>query len=127
MTSEDIPQSQGPDASIPFGGGTQVAAAQRSLESQTGGGPKGGNAVTAGPGPGEPAPLPPPPQSQPAPAQDSGVPRTPDGRLDMSKVFMNTQTVPNWRQNADVWASSPGAGTYLKFLGKHSKADIGKK
>jgi len=44
----------------------------------------------------------------------------------MSKVFMNTQTVPSWRQNADVWASAPGAGTYLKFLGKHSKADIGK-
>lgn len=126
LVSEDVPDAQGPSMDIPFGGGTQVAAEQRALESQAGGGgPRGGN-VTAAPGPGEPGPLP-PPQSQPAPAHDNGVPRTTDGRLDMSKVFMNVQTVPNWRQNADVWASAPGAGPYLKFLGKHSKADIGKK
>ena len=127
IVSEDIPQAPGSaNASVDYGQGTQVSADQRALQSQTGRG-------LPPPQPqGQPAPQsqgPAPEQAQPAPqaAQEPLIPRGADGRLDMGKLFMDTTTVPTWRQQAQIWANhpyAPSGGVYLKMLGEMAKSHI---
>lgn len=125
LVSEDVPQA--PNESLQFGQATENARLQHEVASQSGGGQPPGGPPSQAPPPPPSAPPSPPVQASPGFPEDKGVPRAPDGRLDTGTLFSNVSTVNNWRVNADTWSKHPAAGTYLKFLGKHSKADIGGK
>lgn len=107
IVSEDIPQTDGPNASMQQGQATQVGAMQHELASRTG---------TGSPTPAAPPAGQAPPQQQgppPGPAQPEHQ------RLDMNSVFPAMPQMEEkqpWRHMVRAWAAHPDAGPALNKL-----------
>lgn len=127
ISAEDVPQAQGPNASMPFGDATQFRQEQRTIQSagssprnpfpSVPGGPGGQQQPMAPPQGG--APPPPPGPVQPAPPQSRG----PEGqRLDAGGVFSQ------WDGDGlgdmarlDMWAHHPSRPRVIQMLNDRAR------
>lgn len=137
ISAQDIPQTDGPNGSMPFGDATQFRAEQRTAQS-AGSSPRnpfpqlpdGGGAMPPGGAPQQPQgppqgglPPPPPGPVQPAPPQSRG--QTGE-RLDPSKVFSQ------WNGDGlgpmarlEMWANHPSHPRVINMLVDRAKGRRG--
>ena len=113
LVSEDVVQAPGPHGDMNYGGASEMAAAQKSLQSQAGGGQPPQQAQPAAPQAPQ-APQPPvQPQAQQQPQPDQGQ------RLDMNQVFPpmpEMQPQYPWRGVIRAAAFHPQGGPALARL-----------
>jgi hypothetical protein len=122
LVNEDIPQTGGPNASLPLGEATQSARLAQELAS-TGRSPQGGAPLPPSP-PAPTAPGAPPSPAQPAPAAPGAAPELGASRLDMNAIFPpmpELQQSAPWRQQIRDFAAHPQANLAVRRLG----AEIG--
>src|SRR5665213_1070445 len=125
MTGEDIPQSGGPNASMPFGDSTQFRQASRDIQS-AGASPRNPMpGMPQGPGgmPGQQMPVGPPQQGMPPPPPGPVQPAPPQSRgqggerLDPSGVFSqwNGDGLSSMKR-LEMWADHPSKPRVINML-----------
>lgn len=117
-SSLDFSEAQGPNASLPFGGATEMQNLNREVAQAGGqqGGPggmmpSGGEPSRAGAGQ---------PVQSPAPAEPPPPHFMSGGRVDPSKLSVPRGTpAQSWRERLAAWAAHPQAGPYLRAMARY--------